>query len=76
MVHQGQQIIWANYKLDGFDAVDFSYHYTGRDGKSIVYAHLYIIPRGHDAYYLTIESVDQKTLEKESTKLRATLNLP
>ncbi len=63
-------------KLDGFDAADYSWHYTGKDGKTIVYAHLFIIPRGHDAYYLTLESVSQRDVSQLASQIKTSLKLP
>ncbi|MBI3624232.1 hypothetical protein HY218_01220 [Candidatus Saccharibacteria bacterium] len=63
-------------KIDGFDAADYSFHYTGRDKRTTVYAHLLIIPRGHDAYYVTLESVNQKTLKGDTAEVRSSLRLP
>jgi hypothetical protein len=63
-------------KVAGFDAALKSFHYTGGDKKSTVYVNLAIIPRGHDAYYLTVESTKKNVADDSFNKVKSSLKLP
>lgn len=63
-------------KINGSDAADFSFHYTGKDNQTAVYVHFLIVPRGHDAYYLIVETPDKKVADHDAEKIRSSLKLP
>ena len=63
-------------KVDGFDASKRVFHYTGKDNHSAVYVNLLIIPRGHDAYYLTVESIDKNTSANDINLVGSSIKLP
>jgi len=63
-------------KIGGFDAATRSFHYTGSDAKSTVYVNLAIIPRGSDAYYLTVESTKKSVADDSFNKVKSSLKLP
>jgi hypothetical protein len=63
-------------KVGGFDAATRFFHYTGSDTKSTVYVNLAIIPRGSDAYYLTVESTKKSVADDSFNKVKSSLKLP
>lgn len=62
-------------KISGHDATVISFNYLGKDQKTRLFAYLYIIPQGNDAYYLTIQSVDQKRAGDDAQKIQSSLRL-
>jgi len=66
----------SRIKVGGFDAAVRSFHYTGSDGKSMIYVNLAIIPRDHDAYYLTVESTKKSVANDSFDKVKSSLKLP
>jgi len=62
-------------KIAGYDAMIHDFHYLGA-GKTTIYARLIIIPRGHNAYYLTVESPDQHRTAADAALVSSTLRLP
>ena len=77
LTHNGfRKISDTRIKTDGFDAADFAFRYTGKDKKTPVYSHLLIVPRGHDAFYVTIESVSKATSDTDIAHVESTIQLP
>lgn len=61
--------------LDGYQTTLVTFKYIGTDKKTAVYAQLLISPVGNDAYHLTIESLEQKQLEKDMASIIKNLQI-
>ena len=62
-------------EISGRSAALFSFRYLGKDGKTSVFVDFFIIPVGEDAYYLTIQSVDESRLRKDTAKIQPTITI-
>ena len=62
-------------EISGRSAALFSFRYLGKDGKTSVFVDFFIIPAGEDAYYLTIQSVDESRLRKDTAKIQPTITI-
>jgi hypothetical protein len=49
----------------GYNSLVHDFHFTGSDG-ALVYARLVIIPRNHDAYYITLQSHSKNAVNDDS----------
>lgn len=70
-----QKIKSERLEISGYDATIISFSYLGQDEKTTVYLNFFIIPLNNDAYYLTLQSVDQKKLETDTNTIRKTLQI-
>ena len=72
---QYQKIKSERTKISGYDASIFNFSYLGNDKQTTIYMYYFLIPLGNDAYYLTVQSVDQSKLETDTNILKETLKV-
>ena len=76
-------LVYSGYQKNKVERIEissrsatlFSFRYLGKDGKTSVFVNFFIIPVGEDAYYLTIQSVDESRLHKDTAKIRPTIQV-
>jgi hypothetical protein len=65
----------SRQKIAGYESLINDFHYTSTDG-STKYARLAIVPRDHDAYYITTESTSKSVVQSDSDVVCNSLKLP
>lgn len=70
-----QKLSSERLTLSGQPVQHIKFSYTGRDKTTKLYMQAYIITSGNDAYYLYIQSADQKRSDDDAKKIQATIQL-
>ena len=68
-------LFYQNHKISERDTSLISFSYTETDTKTTIYASLFIIPLDSEAYYLTIQSIDESRLVSETEKVKPTIKI-
>jgi hypothetical protein len=62
-------------QLSGQSVAHITFSYTGKDNKTRLFMHSYLITSGNDAYYLYVQSTDKKRADSDAKKIQKSLKI-